>query len=613
MFSYKTIALVIVLCTHQSFIFAGFIETKSFEPETEVVPKSEVVPAISLAEISSQKNLIEGQARDNSFKEDLKDSEKNGLALSKIDTTSPSETQGQDKSSEFETIPLDESKKNIVTSRDIETLKQFIKQMLNKKNLQENKLISKTMFQINDPTDINTSYALAKGFGEKNSRNVIQSMFNRLQSSKSQGLLSRSKLINSEDFPQKFAKDFIQKVIDGNLGIDANSFQSIYSLPNEIQKKLETHLTQGDYSKLFKPTSELTNVQQVQLLANMHDDVMNIISGSKKFDAEGNLTSEDITQPIFTTEYDDKGNYTSTMTASVEGGTSVQAISTFDYKGNPTSRTLKDEQGNSITTNLRSGWFYGNYESGTETAGQAATQKALNDIENAIFDNIWDLSKIAAYFKANVRLAYQDSLAAITKENAEKLAKTTIKVGLSAGKQTGIYLLSSLLPYHIPLASAALLLPFVKIITVLPAMHTVDEKGEPVVKTYTGYQFTGYKWSDPTMALVAMKAIHVAVGDNGQFLGGVLSGGKPLLSGQGKSVFRKGTWPSNAARFLQGKSLEAEQDLNETYIEAIPAVLQMVYGPLQLIFPQTLGSTILSKADLEKASKASNSVANNSN
>ncbi len=47
-----------------------------------------------------------------------------------------------------------------------------------------------------------------------------------------------------------------------------------------------------------------------------------------------------------------------------------------------------------------------------------------------------------------------------------------------------------------------------------------------------------------------------------------------------------------------------EENLNETYIDAIPAVLQIAFIPFKMLFPKNLGSTILSKADLRKAANA---------
>ena len=657
MFSYKTIVLTILLCMHQNFVLAMIEMVPAPHSSDKTTHETNSTTASKPSEVSS---AIKFKSSENI---ELSDEAKNAAkrneaqkfnALENDEYSNDENKNSLDLSNpELETVPLDLtdqtkvqiSQNSELTIQDIDLVKQLVRQQIaNKGFLQKNSLFSKIMLQIEDPTDINTSYALAKGFGEKNSRDVLQNMFNRLQSSKSEGWFTSNKLVNSTDFQQKFANDFIQKIIDGNLGVDANSFQSIYSLPVDTQRELVARFTDvpGKYSDIFNPASKLTKVEQLQLLASMHDDVMNVISGSKQFDKNGNLQSVNPTQAqtIFNTTYDADGNYTSSMKVLGKGSgnnrASIETKSVFDYKGNPTSRSFTDETGVTVRTNLRSGWIYGSYDN---------NNKPLNATDSSIFDNIWDLSKAAESFKANVRLAYQDSIAAITKENAVKLAKTTVKAGLSAGKQTGIYLLSSLLPYHIPLAAAALLLPVVKIITLLPAMqepvyevnpktgqyaldanknkipvYETDQNGNiktdpdygfPIqklkAKTYTGYQFTGHQWSDPSMALVAMKAIHLAVGDNGQLLGGVFTGGTPWLSGQGDRVFRQGTSISNALQLAQGKNTEVE-NLNETYIEAIPAVFQMIYAPLQFLFPQTLGSTILSKSDLNKVKNTNNST-----
>ncbi len=111
------------------------------------------------------------------------------------------------------------------------------------------------------------------------------------------------------------------------------------------------------------------------------------------------------------------------------------------------------------------------------------------------------------------------------------------------------------------------------------------------------------------MILIAMKAIDLTVGDKGQIFFMNPLGDKALLSGQSGRLFRQGTAPANALQFLQGKDMQQE-NLNETYIDAIPAVLQTAFTPFKIMFPKRFGSTILSKADLKKASALAQANAN---
>jgi hypothetical protein len=476
-----------------------------------------------------------------------------------------------------------------VTAANLAMARELMQAIKTSGTLKNNNTLGQAMLHC-DPTDINQSYALAEGFADSSSRLTIQVMFNKLT-----GSLKQGKSINVVKFKQQFAKDLIQKQLDNNLGVDANSFQSLFSLPIEIQTQLENRFTDatGKYKDLFDPKATKTSIEKLQLIADMNDEVMNVISGSVAqnekgifiSDKDGNLqlAVKDNGIATFKTVFDASGNCISTISSSVAKGDKLVLTSIIDNAGKPKSRGLciGDDE---FTTTFTTGWVYGNYKTVTLKSAHAAKPIELNSVEGQVLSNCWMLNKASIFFK------------------------TTVKVALSAGKQGAIYALSSLLPYHIPLAAAALLLPFVKIISILPAMHQVDAQGNeildeqsnPKIKTLTGFQFTGHQWSDPAALLVAKKAIDIAVGDNGQLFGGFFSGGKALLSGEGNRVFRQGTWISNGLNKIQGKASEVE-NVNETYVEAIPSIIQAVFAPLQALFPQTLGKQILSKADLKQS------------
>ncbi|MDP3787976.1 MAG: hypothetical protein Q8Q60_01495 [Candidatus Chromulinivorax sp.] len=510
---------------------------------------------------------------------------------------------------------------------EIKTISSLIKTIIDAGLVIKNTLLEQIMLKSKNSKDINAEYALVKGFGSTGSRNTLQVMYKQLdvlKSMKPDGKIRLGffKAVKFEEFKELFARTLIQKQIDNNLGMSSMSFQSMYSLPADQQNALVKRFVDpsGKYKNLFSRDSKITNVKKLQLIAEMNDDVMNVISKSLSIDKNGNLALIDASKggnrrgaAIFASNYNPDGSYRSQITIpSYEGDCSVTTV--LDVKGKQISRSLAAD-GDEYTVVSRSGWFYGSYKNLYEGSAEEGAQYMLSSNAKAMFDTVVDLTSAVTYLRINAQLAMQDMQANLTAKNAKKVATSTAKIGLLAGKQYLIYQFGALT--HIPLASSAVLLPVVKLISLIPAMYEINpltgqvlwetkiKNGEPVrvpkVKSFTGYQFTGHSYDDPTMLLVALKAIDLTVGDKGQSIFTSFLGGQPWLSGEGDRVIRKGTPPANALQWLQGKESQQENPY-ETYVDAIPAVLQTAYAPLKLLFPKTLGSTILSKADLRKSS-----------